>query len=53
VRPKLACLRIDNREFLFNTESEDVFLGAHAGPQISPKINALSSEVAQTTTESQ
>src|SRR6266516_8220117 len=49
VRPKLACLRIDNREFLFNTESEDVFLGAHAGAQLSPKNNALSSRVARST----
>src|SRR5436309_7630868 len=31
VRPKFACLRIDNGEFLFDTEGEHVVFGTHAG----------------------
>src|SRR5205823_13470352 len=30
VRPKLACLGIDDSEFFFDTESKDVVFGAHA-----------------------
>src|SRR5207248_1681059 len=45
VRPKLARLRIDNREFLFDTESKRVVLDAHRGRQMSPKNNLLSSRV--------
>jgi hypothetical protein len=42
VRPELACLRVDDGEFLFDTESEDVFLGAHAGGEMFLRNNALS-----------
>src|SRR5207248_8329664 len=49
VRPKFACLRIDNGEFLFDTEGEHVVFGTHAGAQLSFKNNFLSSRVAQTT----
>src|SRR4030095_2432678 len=51
VRPQLARLRIDNREFLFHAESKRVVLSAHHGAQISARNNALSSGVAQTTNE--
>src|SRR5260370_17107757 len=49
VRPQLTRLRIDNREFLFDTESKRVVFSAHRGAQISARNNALSSRVAQTT----
>src|SRR5258708_107607 len=31
MRPKLACLRIDDRKFLFDTESKSMLLCAHQG----------------------
>src|SRR5258708_35700980 len=37
VRTQLACLRIDNRKFLFNTKGECVFLRAHAERECSSK----------------
>src|SRR4030095_1508791 len=51
VRPQLARLRIDNREFLFDTESKRVVLGAHRGAQISARNNALSSREAPATSD--
>src|SRR5213076_1612366 len=43
VRPKLARLRIDDRELLFNTQSKRVVLSAHVGRQISLKNARVSS----------
>jgi hypothetical protein len=42
VRPELACLRVDDGEFLFDTESERVVFLRHGGAQISVKNDALS-----------
>src|SRR6266568_4038882 len=45
VRTQLARVRIDNRELLFNPESEGVLLGAHSGAGMSLKNHELSSRV--------
>jgi hypothetical protein len=42
VRPELTRLRIDNREFLFDTESKHVVLRAHGRAQVSLKNAMLS-----------
>src|SRR4029453_4152156 len=49
IRTQLARFRIDNREFLFDTEGECVLLRAHRRQQVSPKNKRLSSRVAETT----
>src|SRR5436305_1547278 len=43
MRAQLARLRINDREFLFNTESKRVLLRAHGGAGMFLKNNSLSS----------
>src|ERR1700740_1116522 len=47
VRAQLARLRINDREFLFDTESEYVVFYSHRGVQMSLKNEKLSSRVAR------
>src|SRR5437870_9370296 len=47
VRAQLAGLRVDNREFLFDTESKRVLFCAHGGAQLCLKNHGLSSRVAR------